>query len=257
MERSAPRVANASVGHDRTVSSATTPSELYPKIKEMLARIGRDTEAGARSAAQGGAEGAPIERRRRSRFQARALLRRLADEDLEAITTDELLALATSAFAFADSRGPRRPPSASYAEPDVHGYRCHGTVIEVHRRLRLPRRLRLGGAWRAVSPSSVCSTRRSGRSATSRDGWSASGPDGKLSTESRSCTSGSTALRRRECRARDASAPDPPRRRAGRPGLRSDAGHVRHMIEPARAAEVRYPSEVVGEGRGSSTGSCN
>ena len=112
---------------------ATTPSELHPKIEEMLARIGRDTEAGARSAAQGGAEGAPIERAEAVAAFARALLRRLADEDLEAITTDELLALATSAFAFADSRGLEASAVRVFnAEPDVHGYRCHGTVIEVN-----------------------------------------------------------------------------------------------------------------------------
>ena len=63
---------------------------------------------------------------------ARALLRRLAEDDLEAITTDELYALATSAFAFADSRGLEPFAVRVFnADPDVHGYRCHGTVVEV------------------------------------------------------------------------------------------------------------------------------
>src|SRR5262245_10203839 len=62
---------------------------------------------------------------------ARALLRRLADDDLAEFTPDELYALATSAFEFADGRG--HEPSAVRvfnADPESDGYRCHGTVIE-------------------------------------------------------------------------------------------------------------------------------
>ena len=101
----------------------TTPSELHPKIEEMLARIGREAEAGVKSRPQDGAEGTiGPERAEAVAAFARALLRRLADDDLQAITTDELLALATSAFAFADSRGLEASAVRVFnAEPDVHG----------------------------------------------------------------------------------------------------------------------------------------
>jgi glutamate dehydrogenase len=92
------------------------PSELHPKIEEMLARI--DGEVGG-------------DRAHAVRAFARALLRRLADDDLAEFTPDELYALATSAFGFADGRG--REPSAVRvfnADPESDGYRCHGTVIE-------------------------------------------------------------------------------------------------------------------------------
>ena len=75
-----------------TIDQETTPkapSELHPKIEEMLARI--EGEGGDRADAV--------------RAFARALLRRLADDDLAEFTSDELRALATSAFAFADGRG--------------------------------------------------------------------------------------------------------------------------------------------------------
>jgi glutamate dehydrogenase len=102
---------------------ATTTSELHPKVEEMLDRIGREAEAGS---------GAEPERGAALRAFARALLRRLADDDLRAITADELFALATSAFAFADSRGLEASAVRVFnADPEVHGYRCHGTVIEV------------------------------------------------------------------------------------------------------------------------------
>ena len=108
---------------------ARASSELHPKIEEMLARIRREAEAVRRR----DAEVPRVDRDRAAEAVfARALLRRLADDDLQAITTDELLALATSAFAFADSRGLEASAVRVFnAEPDVHGYRCHGTVIEV------------------------------------------------------------------------------------------------------------------------------
>ncbi|HWL91545.1 MAG TPA: hypothetical protein VNP90_09310, partial [Actinomycetota bacterium] len=63
---------------------------------------------------------------------ARALLRRLADDDLQEITSEELYALAVSAFKFADGRGHEASAVRVFnADPEVHGYRCHGTVIEV------------------------------------------------------------------------------------------------------------------------------
>ena len=91
-------------------------SELHPKVEEMLARIDRE---------------APAERAPAIKAFARALLRRLAEDDLAEITADELHALATSAFAFADGRGTE--PSAVRvfnADADGAGYRCHGTVVE-------------------------------------------------------------------------------------------------------------------------------
>ena len=61
---------------------ATTPSELHPKIEEMLTRIGRDAEAGVKSGTQDGAEGTiGPERAEAVAAFARALLRRLADDD--------------------------------------------------------------------------------------------------------------------------------------------------------------------------------
>ncbi len=56
----------------------------------------------------------------------------MADDDLEEITSDELYALATSAFEFADGRGLEASAVRVFnADPDTHGYRCLGTVIEV------------------------------------------------------------------------------------------------------------------------------
>ncbi len=98
-------------------ATAKATSELHPKIEEMLARIGR--EAGPRG-------------REPLQAFARALLRRLADDDLEAITIEELQALATSAFAFADGRGLDASAVRVFnAEPDAHGYRRPGTIVEV------------------------------------------------------------------------------------------------------------------------------
>jgi hypothetical protein len=74
---------------DTIEKKAPAASELHPKIEEMLARIGRKAPQRAEAL----------------QVFARALLRRLADDDLEEITSDELYALANSAFEFADSRG--------------------------------------------------------------------------------------------------------------------------------------------------------
>ena len=118
-----------------TIDQETTPkapSELHPKIEEMLARI---DEGGDRADAV--------------QAFARALLRRLADDDLAEFTSDELFALATSAFAFADGRGRRPRPSAS-STPTRHP----GLPLSRHgdrsddRRLAVPRRLGVRGAHR-------------------------------------------------------------------------------------------------------------
>jgi glutamate dehydrogenase len=94
---------------------AKAPFELHPKIEEMLARIGQE----------GSERAEPLQ------AFARALLRRLGDDDLEEISSEELYALATSAFEFADGRGLEASAVRVFnADPDVHGYRCHGTVVE-------------------------------------------------------------------------------------------------------------------------------
>ena len=230
----------------------TTPSELHPKIEEMLARIGREAEAGVKSRPQDGAEGTiGPERAEAVAAFARALLRRLADDDLQAITTDELLALATSAFAFADSRGLEASAVRVFnAEPDVHGYRCHGTVIEVNtddspflvdsvseeltaRGLTIKRLLHpVIGAVRDEQGRLIGV--RSGREAEHRESFMhfevdrALGHDVNAELETRV----RRILRDVALVVRDF---DPMQER------------VRHMIELARAAEVRYPSEVVGE----------
>ena len=231
---------------------ATTPSELHPKIEEMLARIRREAEAGAQAGTQQGAEGSiGTERAEAVAAFARALLRRLADDDLQAITTDELLALATSAFAFADSRGLEASAVRVFnAEPDVHGYRCHGTVIEVNtddspflvdsvseeltaRGLTIKRLLHpVIGAVRDEQGRLIGV--RSGREAEHRESFMhfevdrALGDDVNAELETRV----RRILRDVALVVRDF---DPMQER------------VRNMIELARAAEVRYPSEVVGE----------
>ena len=231
---------------------ATTPSELHPKIEEMLARIRREAEAGAQAGTQQGAEGSiGTERAEAVAAFARALLRRLADDDLQAITTDELLALATSAFAFADSRGLEASAVRVFnAEPDVHGYRCHGTVIEVNtddspflvdsvseeltaRGLTIKRLLHpVIGAVRDEQGRLIGV--RSGREAEHRESFMHFEVDRALGEEVNAEleTRVRRILRDVALVVRDF---DPMQER------------VRNMIELARAAEVRYPSEVVGE----------
>ena len=227
---------------------ATTTPELHPKIEEMLARIAG--EAGPDGGA-GTTAGALQERSPAVGAFARALLRRLAEDDLEAITTDELYALATSAFAFADSRG--LEPSAVRvfnADPDVHGYRCHGTVIEVAtddspflvdsvseeltaRGLTIKRLLHpVIGAVRDEQGRIV--QVRSGREAEHRESFMHFEVDRTLGDEV------NAELEARVRRIlRDVSLVvrdfDPMQER------------VRHMVELARAADVRYPPEVVEE----------
>ena len=225
---------------------ATTTPELHPKIEEMLARI----------AGEAGSEAGPGTDTARERAQAvsafaRALLRRLAEDDLEAITTDELYALATSAFAFADSRG--LEPSAVRvfnADPDVHGYRCHGTVVEVAtddspflvdsvseeltaRGLTIKRLLHpVIGAVRDEQGRLV--QVRSGREAEHRESFMHFEVDRTLGDEVNAELE--TRVRRI---LRDVSLVvrdfDPMQER------------VRHMVDLARGAEVRYAPEVVGE----------
>ena len=97
-------------------AAPTISSELHPKIEEMLVRIEREGDGARAEALQA---------------FARSLLRRLADDDLEAITADELHALATSAFEFADRRGYEASAVRVFnADPEKHGYRCLGTVVE-------------------------------------------------------------------------------------------------------------------------------
>jgi glutamate dehydrogenase len=223
-------------------SARATTSELHPKIEEMLARIARDAEGGSET---------ERERAQAVGAFARALLRRLADDDLQAITTDELSALATSAFAFADSRG--REPSAVRvfnADPEAHGYRCHGTVVEVAtddspflvdsvseeltaRGLTIKRLLHpVIGAVR--DEQGRIAQVLSGREAEHRESFMHFEVDRTLGDEVNAELE--TRVRRI---LRDVSLVvrdfDPMQER------------VRHMIELARAAEVRYPPELVEE----------
>ena len=215
---------------------ATGTSELHPKIEEMLARIGREAEP---------------ERGETLKTFARALLRRLAEDDLEGITSDELYALATSAFAFAESRGLEASAVRVFnADPDTHGYRCHGTVIEVvtddspflvdsiseeltARGLTIKRLLHpVIGADRDEQGHLVGV--RSGREAEHRESFMHFEVDRALGDEV------TAELEERVRRIlRDVSLVvrdfDPMQER------------VRHMIELARAAEVSYPPEVVEE----------
>ena len=227
---------------------ATTTPELHPKIEEMLARIAG--EAGPDGGA-GTTAGALQERSPAIGAFARALLRRLAEDDLETITTDELYALATSAFAFADSRGLEPFVVRVFnADPDVHGYRCHGTVVEVAtddspflvdsvseeltaRGLTIKRLLHpVIGAVRDEQGRIV--QVRSGREAEHRESFMHFEVDRTLGDEV------NAELEARVRRIlRDVSLVvrdfDPMQER------------VRHMVELARAADVRYPPEVVGE----------
>ena len=61
----------------------------------------------------------------------RALVRRLGDEELHELGPDQLAALVRSAFGFADARG-LHPVAVRVFTPDLEadGYRAHGTVIE-------------------------------------------------------------------------------------------------------------------------------
>src|SRR6266508_3884238 len=117
MRRSAPGGPRTTVSETiEQRAPAQVPSELHPKIEEMLARIEREADPERAAALQA---------------FALALLRRLADEDLDEMTADELYGLATSAFEFEDGRGHEAPAVRVFnADPDTHGYRCHGTVIE-------------------------------------------------------------------------------------------------------------------------------
>ncbi len=215
---------------------ARASSELHPKIEEMLARIAREPGAKRTEALQ---------------VFARALLRRLADDDLQEITADELLALATSAFEFADSRGLERSAVRVFnADLDDHGYRCHGTVVEVAtddspflvdsiseeltaRGLTIKRLLHpVIGTIRDEQGRLVKVL--SGREAEHRESFMHFEVDRGLSDEV------NAELEARVRRIlRDVSLVvrdfDPMQDR------------VQHMMELARAAEVRYPTEVVEE----------
>ena len=89
--------------------------EVHPTIEALLERV----------AAEGGDRAEAIQ------AFARALTRRLSDDDLGGTSADELHGLVTSAFAFADGRGREASAVRVFtAEPDTHGYRTQGSVVE-------------------------------------------------------------------------------------------------------------------------------
>ena len=91
-------------------------AELHPRIQELLARIERD--------------GDPERRAARVAF-AKALVRRLADDDLAEISSDDLYGLANSAFDFADGRDRGAAAVRVFTpDPDRDGYVCARTVVE-------------------------------------------------------------------------------------------------------------------------------
>ena len=201
----------------------------------MLARIGREAE--------------PRSGARRSRRSPVPSLRRLAEDDLEGITSDELYALATSAFAFAESRGLEASAVRVFnADPDTHGYRCHGTVIEVVTDDSpflvdsISEELTARGLTikRLLHPVIGADPRRAG---AARRG--AVGPGSRTPRVLHALRGRSRARRRRDRRAREARPSDPPRRLARGPGLRSDAG-----ARPAHdRAGARRRGELPARGR--------
>src|SRR5215211_3898874 len=110
--RRPPNAVSDTIEHDPATVRAP---DVRPTIEELLARIARE----------GGDRAETIQ------AFARALTRRLSDEDLAEIDPDGLYGLVTSAFAFADGR--RRESSAVRVfTPDrgSNGYRAPGSVIE-------------------------------------------------------------------------------------------------------------------------------
>jgi glutamate dehydrogenase len=90
-------------------------SEIHPTIEQLLGRIAR--EGGDRAEA--------------IQAFARALTRRLGDEDLAELGSEDLHGLVTSAFAFADGRGLDASAVRVFSpDPGTHGYRTQGSVIE-------------------------------------------------------------------------------------------------------------------------------
>ena len=214
-----------------------TASELHPKVEEMLARIDRET---------------PSERAPAIKAFSRALLRRLAEDDLAEITADELFALATSAFAFADGRGAEADSAVRVFNADVdgEGYRCHGTVVETTTDDSpflvdsVSEELTARGLTikRLLHPVIGTVRDEDGRIARVVSGREAEHRESFMHFEvDRTLTDGSMADLEERVR-----------------GILRDVAHVvrdfdpmqqrvRDMIELARAAEVRYPAEMVGE----------
>ena len=91
---------------------------LHPVIQELLARVD---------------EQSPVERRDAVAAFARAYLRRLDDDELAAVPTDQLFALVRSTFDFVDTRG-LHPSAVRVFDPDpaADGYEALGTVLEAN-----------------------------------------------------------------------------------------------------------------------------
>jgi len=91
---------------------------LHPALHGLFDRVHRDV---------------PIERRDALAAFAKALTRRLADDDLEQIGQGGLFGLVSSAFAFADRRGSATQLVRVFNPTvDEHGYEPAGTVIETN-----------------------------------------------------------------------------------------------------------------------------
>jgi len=90
---------------------------LHPVLDALFTRIQVETPAGRRDAV--------------AAF-AKAFLRRLSDEDLEEYGADALFAITTSAFRFVDERGNHPSIVRVFSPPRDDGYGAAGTIIETN-----------------------------------------------------------------------------------------------------------------------------
>ena len=87
---------------------------LHPVLDALFTRIGLEI---------------PADRRDAMAAFAKALLRRLTDEDLEEYGADALFAITTSAFRFVDERGNHPSVVRVFSPPRDDGYGAAGTAI--------------------------------------------------------------------------------------------------------------------------------
>ena len=91
---------------------------IHPVVQELVSRVDNLVQPDQRNAV--------------AAF-ARAYTRRLSDEELAEITTDQLLALVRSTFDFVDGRG-MHPSAVRVFSPSIEadGYETHGSVVETN-----------------------------------------------------------------------------------------------------------------------------
>jgi glutamate dehydrogenase len=211
-------------------------SPEHPVLTELLARI---------------AERIPPERRETVAAFAKALTRRLSDEELAESDPEQLYGQVTSAFAFTDSRG-LHPIAVRVFDPDreADGYVTPGTVIETNtddspflvdsvseelaaRTLQTVRRLHpvIGTAR---DEEGHLERVMSARDASHRESFMHFEVDRRLLEAERADVETRVKRILKDVRlvVRD---------------FEPMQGRVRHMIELARAAGVRYDAKEVGE----------